>query len=211
MRSRLTWPLLMLAILLLVNVFVQPDFLGIEIKNGHLFGSLIDIINHAAPLIIVSLGMTLVIATKGIDLSIGSVIAMSGAIACLIVKHGGFSNNGYTLLFVSVAMALLLSVISGIWNGILVAGIKIQPIVATLILMVAGRGIAQLITGGQIITINYEHYHFIGGGYFLTLPFSIFIAIFILVIATILTRKTALGLFIESVGSNPVASRLTAA
>lgn len=209
MKSRIMWPLIMLAVLLLINVAVQPSFFSIEIKDGHLFGSLIDILNHAAPLVIVAIGMTLVIATKGIDLSIGSVIAMSGAMACLIVKGGYFAQDGYMLLVVSVCLALLLAILSGVWNGILVASIKMQPIVATLILMVAGRGIAQLITGGQIITINFKPYSFIGAGYLLTLPFSIFIAAFIFLVAVLLTRKTALGLFIEAVGSNPAASRLT--
>jgi ribose/xylose/arabinose/galactoside ABC-type transport system permease subunit len=209
MKTRMIWPLLILALLLLINVIVQPNFFNVEMKSGHLFGSLIDILRNSAPLIIVSLGLTLVIATKGIDLSIGSVMAISGAMACILVKNGAFAEDGYMLLLVSIAMALLLSAVAGAWNGILVAGIKIQPIVATLILMVAGRGDAQLIGDGQIITVNYKPFLYLGKGYLLTLPFSIYIVAFIFIVATLLTRKTALGLFIESVGSNPVASRLT--
>jgi ribose/xylose/arabinose/galactoside ABC-type transport system permease subunit len=209
MKTRLLWPLVILAILLLINILVQPNFFTIEMKSGHLFGSLIDILRNAAPLIIVSLGLTLVIATKGIDLSIGSVMAISGAMACLLVKSGGFAEDGYLLLLVCITAALLLSAVAGAWNGILVAGIKMQPIVATLILMVAGRGIAQLIGNGQIITVDYKPFLYLGKGYFLTLPFSIYIVVLIFVLAALLTRKTALGLFIESVGSNPVASRLT--
>lgn len=74
--------------------------------------------------------------------------------------------------------------------------------------MVAGRGVAQLIAGGQIITVNSPSYNYIGSGALATLPFAIFVVAAVFIIATILTRKTALGLFIESVGNNPQASRL---
>ncbi|UUZ87126.1 ABC transporter permease [Paenibacillus sp. P26] len=102
----------------------------------------------------------------------------------------------------------MLSLAAGAWNGMLVSLFGIQPIVATLILMVAGRGVAQLITSGQIITISSKPYSFIGAGYWFGLPFSIFIIAFIFLVASVITRKTAVGLFIEAVGSSPVASRL---
>ncbi|GAA2906237.1 hypothetical protein GCM10020220_114400 [Nonomuraea rubra] len=88
----------------------------------------------------------------------------------------------------------------GAWNGFLVAGIGIQPIIATLILMVAGRGLAQLITDGQIITVNSPAYKVIGGGYWLTVPFGILIVLGVLAISAFLTRRLALGMLIESVG-----------
>ncbi|GAE92042.1 sugar ABC transport system [Gracilibacillus boraciitolerans JCM 21714] len=117
-------------------------------------------------------------------------------------------TGGLGPLFEAIALALVVSALVGGWNGLLVSRFGVQPIVATLILMVAGRGVAQLITGGQITTVYYDPYNFIGGGYLLALPFSIFIVAFVLLIAVLLTRTTALGLFIESVGSNPDASRL---
>jgi simple sugar transport system permease protein len=83
-----------------------------------------------------------------------------------------------------------------------------QPIIATLILMVAGRGIAQLITGGQIITIYYGPYFFLGSGYLLGLPFSLFIAAAVFVLLWWVTTRTALGLFIQAVGVNPSAARV---
>ncbi|MCZ8522526.1 MULTISPECIES: ABC transporter permease [Paenibacillus] len=205
--KRLTWPLVTLALLLLINVIHKPDFFSISMVDGHLFGSLIDILNRAAPLILVAIGMTLVIATKGIDLSVGSVIAISGALACLMISKGE-DASAMSAVLIAVGAALLVSVASGLWNGLLVGGIGIQPIVATLILMVAGRGIAQLVTDGQIITISSKPYSFIGAGYLAGLPFSIFIAAFVLLVSVLLTRRTALGLFIESVGCNPEASRL---
>ncbi|SEH02822.1 simple sugar transport system permease protein [Nonomuraea solani] len=198
---RLLWPLAVLALLLVLNVFFTPSFFSIQVRDGHLYGSLIDILRFGAPLILVSLGMTLVIATGGIDLSVGSVVAISGALACLQISQ----DAG---LFTAVALALGLCLVLGAWNGFLVAGIGIQPIIATLILMVAGRGLAQLITDGQIITVNSPEYKVIGGGYWLTVPFGILIVIAVLAITVFLTRRLALGMLIESVGGNAEASRL---
>ncbi|WP_336213756.1 ABC transporter permease [Nonomuraea sp. LPB2021202275-12-8] len=198
---RLLWPVLILAVLLLVNVAFTPGFLSIQVRDGHLYGSLIDILRFGAPLILVSLGMTLVIATGGIDLSVGSVVAISGALACLQISQ----DQG---VFTAVVLALGLSVLLGAWNGFLVAAVGIQPIIATLILMVAGRGLAQLITDGQIITVNSPAYKLIGGGYWLTLPFGILIVLAVLAITAFLTRRLALGMLIESVGGNAEASRL---
>ncbi|MEV4223888.1 ABC transporter permease [Nonomuraea sp. NPDC049725] len=198
---RLIWPLLILAALLLVNVAFIPGFLSVEVREGHLYGSLIDILRFGAPLILVSLGMTLVIATGGIDLSVGSVVAISGALACLQLSQ----DQG---VFTAIVLALGLSTLLGAWNGFLVAGIGIQPIIATLILMVAGRGLAQLITDGQIITVNDPAYKLIGGGYWLTVPFGVLVVLAVLAITAFLTRRLALGLLIESVGGNAEASRL---
>ncbi|GAA2412344.1 ABC transporter permease [Nonomuraea africana] len=198
---RLLWPLVILAALLLMNVFFTPGFLSVQVREGHLYGSLIDILRFGAPLVLVSLGMTLVIATGGIDLSVGSVVAISGALACLQISQ----DAG---VFTAVVLALGLSVALGAWNGFLVAGAGIQPIIATLILMVAGRGLAQLITDGQIITVNDPAYKLIGGGYWLTVPFGILLVLAILAVTAFLTRRLALGMLIEAVGGNAEASRL---
>jgi simple sugar transport system permease protein len=96
----------------------------------------------------------------------------------------------------------------GLWNGFLVAVLGIQPIVATLILMVAGRGIAQLFTDGQILTVYYEPFAFLGGGYFLGLPFAVTVVALVFALVAFMMKKTALGLFIQAVGINPVAARL---
>ena len=207
MKHHLFWPLAVLAALLLFNLLYDPSFFSIRVQGGHLYGSLIDILNFGSPLILVAIGMTLVIATKGIDLSVGSIVAISGAIACLTISKGADQNSA-SLLITAIVLALVLTVALGLWNGFLVANIGIQPIIATLILMVAGRGIAQLITSGQIITVNSDKYEFLGAGWLLMLPFSIFVVILMFIISVLVTRKTALGMFIESVGCNPTASRL---
>jgi simple sugar transport system permease protein len=109
----------------------------------------------------------------------------------------------------AVAVALLMALAAGAWNGFLVSVLGIQPIVATLVLMVAGRGLAQVITDEKILyPDNSPAYKLIGGGYLLAVPFSILLAGGIFALTAALTRKTALGTLIESVGINPEASRL---
>jgi simple sugar transport system permease protein len=195
-KHRLFWPVIALIVLLLVT----PGIYRVEVKDGHLYGTVIDILLYGSPLILVALGMTLVVATGGIDLSVGAVIAISGALACLFISEG---QN----VFVAILIALITSAVLGVWNGALVAYLGLQPIVATLILMVTGRGIAQLITNGQIITIHNSAYKLISG-YWLALPFSILVVAIVVAATSLLTRRTALGLLIESVGGNAEASRL---
>ncbi|MCY1139413.1 ABC transporter permease [Actinoplanes sp. Pm04-4] len=206
-RHRLFWPTVVLVVLLVSNLIFSDNFFRITLQDGHLYGSLIDILRRSAPLVLVALGMTLVISTGGIDLSVGSVMAISGALACLLI--GDLSNPdavGPVLLVIGAAIALCL--VFGLWNGFLVAVLGIQPIIATLILMVAGRGVAQLITDGQILNVHSAPYRVIGAGYFLGVPVSFLIAAVAVGLTVALTRRTALGLLLESVGGSPTASRL---
>ncbi|MCU1404965.1 MAG: sugar transporter permease [Glaciihabitans sp.] len=207
LRSRLLWPVLALVALLVTNMIKSPGFLSIRIQDGHLFGSLIDILRNGAPILLVALGMTLVIATRGIDLSVGAVVAISGAFALSIIGDADDPNSLGVVLF-AVAASIVFAVVLGSWNGLLVSVFGIQPIIATLILMTAGRGIAMLITEGQILTVASAPYKVIGGGYWFALPASIIIAAALFIIVGLVTRKTALGVLIESVGINPEASRL---
>lgn len=213
-RFPLLWPLLTLALLLALNAAFNASFLRLEWRDGHLYGSLVDIVKSASPLILVSLGMTLVIATRGIDISVGAVVAISAAVACwmvggsLVVVDGVPTQVSRFPMPLAIAAALGVALLCGMWNGLLVSAIGMQPIIATLILMVAGRGVAQLVTNGQIITVYYPPYFFIGNGYLLGLPAALFIAAAVLAALVWLTRRTALGLFIQSVGINPSAARV---
>ena len=151
-KRRFRWPtgmsqLVALLLVLLVDSLVAPHFWQVVLQDGRLFGSPIDILNRAAPVALLAIGMTLVIATGGIDLSVGAVMAIAGATTAAMTV-AGFS------LPIVLLSALGTGILAGLWNGILVAILKIQPFVATLILMVAGRGVAQLITAGQIVTFN---------------------------------------------------------
>lgn len=197
----LIWPILALGIILVFNAIFTPIMFQVEVKDGHLFGSLVDILNRAAPVMLMAIGMTLVIATGGIDISVGSVSAVSGSFTTvlLVVNH--------MPLPYAMAIGIGVCVLLGLWNGIMVANIGVQPIVATLIMWVLARGIASLFAQGQTILFENPQFEFIANGFFLGLPFPITIVAALFILAQLLTRKTALGLFIESVGCNPVASR----
>jgi len=210
----LLWPVLTLLLILVVNATLNPGFWKLQWRDGHLYGSVIDILNRAAPLMLVSLGMTLVIATRGIDISVGAVVAISASVAALmiggtLVIHDGVPSyvSRYPMPL-AIGCALLVAVVCGLWNGLLVAKIGLQPIIATLILMVAGRGIAQLVTGGQIVTVYYAPYFYMGNGYLWGLPFALFIALAVYVLLYCAVSHTALGLFIQAIGINPSAARL---
>ncbi|WP_297427186.1 ABC transporter permease [Clostridium sp.] len=197
--AKIFWPLTSLIILLLFNFIMTPGFLSISMKDGHLFGNTIDILNRAAPLILISLGMTIVIATQGIDISVGSIIAISAALSATVIVDGGSVPS-------AIAVGIISGLLCGIWNGFLVSYIGVQPMVGTLILYIVGRGIAQLITGGQILTFTNKDFIFIGTGY-IFLPVAIYIALIMALIMYLLIRRTAFGLFIESIGVNNNSSR----
>ncbi|MCT7378348.1 ABC transporter permease [Chelativorans salis] len=194
--------LLTLLVILALITAVFPNFLNLTWQNGRLYGSLIDILNRGAPVALLSIGMTLVIATRGIDLSVGAVMAICGAVAASTVAGGGSAATA--LLF-----ALAVGVACGAWNGFLVAVLGIQPIVATLILMVAGRGIAQLITEGIIVTFNNAAFAFFGSGALLGLPVPILLWVATGIAAAFIVRRSALGLLIEATGINRRASTLS--
>lgn len=213
-RHRLFWPAFTLVLLLLANAAFNPGFFQLQWRDGHLYGSTIDILNRAAPLAVVALGMTLVIATRGIDISVGAVVAITAAAAAWmiggrLVMEGGTQHYESRLpMGLAIVGALALGAACGLWNGLLVARLGMQPIIATLILMVAGRGVAQLITGGQIITIYYAPYFYIGNGFLLGLPFALWLAGVVWLLLHQVLNRTALGLFVEAIGVNPAAARL---
>ena len=196
----LIWPVAGLALLLVFNLIFTEGFFRVEIRDGRLYGVLIDILNHGSKVMLLALGMALVIATGGVDLSVGAVMAIAGAVAAQLINQPAVPFPAV------IAAALAVAVLAGSWNGLLVGGFKVQPIVATLILMVAGRGIAQLITGGQIITFTDARLTYVGNGSLLGLPFPVWLSLAMLGLTVALTRKTAIGLFIESVGDNQTAS-----
>lgn len=189
-----------LAAVLFVNWLLFPGFFSITWQDGRFFGSLIDVLNRGAPVAILAIGMTMVIATKGVDLSVGAVMAISGATAATLVTSGIPAP-------IAVAAALGTGLLCGLWNGILVTVLEIQPIIATLVLMVAGRGLAQLITEGYIVTFSDPLLIFIGTGSFLGFPMPVIIAATLMIAATLIVRRTALGLLIEAVGVNRSAAR----
>lgn len=207
LQHPLVWPVLALAVLVLVNVLAKPTFLDVRMQDGHLYGNVVDILRNSAPIMLVALGMTLVIATRGIDLSVGAIAAIAAAIACTRIVGAGDEGALVTAVG-ATTYALVVCLLLGAWNGFLVSVLGIQPIIATLILMVAGRGISMAITDGQITTVNNPWFSDLASGFVLTLPLAFLIAAGMMLLAAALTRRTALGMLVEAVGINPEASRL---
>ena len=203
MKHTYLYPLIGLAAILLLNAFFVPDFFVLEMRDGRLYGSLIDVLNRSVPVLLLATGMTLVIATKGVDLSVGAIMAISGAVGALLVV-----NRPAIGVPMIVLVSLVVGVAAGLFNGVLVGKVGIQPIVATLILMVGGRGIAQLLTGGQIIIFNNASLEALGTGSLFGLPVPVVIFAVVIAATALIVRKTALGLFVEASGSNAEAARL---
>ncbi len=204
---RLFLPFLCLLLVLLINLIKTPSFFYITIQNGVFYGYIIDIINRSSELIIMAVGMTLVVAASaGADISVGAVSAVAGAVCIFFLG----SDATYHIPYVAgLLLAALTGIACGAWNGFLVAKMRIQPMVATLILFTAGRGIAQLITKGQILYVRVDDYKrlasFLPG---VPLPTPVFVAFFVVIVTALLLRKTALGLYIQSVGINSKSGRL---
>ena len=207
LTHRLVWPIAALITLIVINTIARPQFISVTVRDGQLYGPLIDILRNSAPLMLVALGMTIVIATRGIDLSVGAIMAVSGAVALTVIDTSG-SPGSLGTVFVALLVALLVSLVLGSWNGLLVSVLGIQPIIATLVLMLAGRGIALLITDGFITTVTSAPYKFIATGYLIGLPFALFISAAAVAVIAVIERRTALGMLTEAVGINPAASRL---
>ncbi len=214
--SALFLPSAAITVILLADlILIGPNFFTLTIREGHLFGSLIDILRNGSPTIILAMGMTLVIATGGIDLSVGAVMAIASSTACIlmnpsivgvqlspdVLKLLNEPSYSYFPLPIVVIVPLIVATMCGLWNGMLVSYWRIQPMVATLVLMIAGRGIAQLITNAIKIIIFNDTYAYIGNGW-IVLPFSLYIAATVFIVSWLVTRRTAIGLFIESVGIN---------
>lgn len=194
------WLLGGLALLVAYNVWHDAAFLRVSVQDGRLYGVPVDLFVQGSRTMLLALGMTLVIATGGVDLSVGSVVAIAGAVSAILL-------NGGSSLATALAAGLGVGAVAGAVNGLLVARFHVQPIVATLILMVAGRGIAQLVTGGQVIIVEHAAFSFLANGFILGVPVAPLLVGALFLGAHLLMRRTAAGLFVEAVGDNETASR----
>ena len=188
--------------LVLFNIAVTPNFLSWQTLNVNL--------TQVATIVIVAIGMTLVIATGGIDLSVGSLMAIAGAAAPMIFmgKLLPIDNMG-VLIILSFILPVLLAMAFGWFNGFLVARLAIQPIVATLVLFIAGRGLAQVATNGNLQVFKNPDFQFIAMGRIAGIPVQVIVMIVVALLAYGLIRYTVIGRQIIAVGGNEKAARLT--
>ncbi|MDR1753887.1 MAG: ABC transporter permease [Eubacterium sp.] len=204
----LFFPLICLFLVLILNLISTPTFFEITIQNGVFYGYIIDIINRSSELVVLAAGMTLVVASSGgTDISVGAVSAIAGA--CCIFALGWDIDTYNVPYFVGFFIAMAAGAICGAWNGFLVAKLRIQPMVATLILFTAGRGIAQLITSGQNRYVRVDSFRWLGN--FLPgspVPTPVIAAAIVILLTSLVLRYTALGTYIQSVGINRQSSRI---
>ena len=201
------WGIVAILALLALNVIKDPTYLALSINpnNGNLVGNLIDILRQAAPIMMIAIGMSLVIATGGIDLSVGSLMAVAGAVSMEFLSAAG---DSFGAALAAVGLALVITGILGAVNGLLVAYVGLQPFIATLVLMLAGRGIAKVITGGQNTTASNDAFRWIANGFVIGVPVVFILAVLIVIAVGWVVRRSALGLMIEAIGISPRASRM---
>lgn len=190
-----------LAALLAFNFAVTPNFASWQTLNVNL--------TQVAEIVIVSVGMTLVIATGGIDLSVGSLMAISGALAPLIfLSSFGASHPtlGNVLAFV---VPITVAGLFGAFNGWFITRFQVQPIVGTLVMFIAGRGIGQVLTNGNLQPFHNPAFQFIGLGRILGVPFQVIIMLVLVGAAAWTFKRTLFGRQILAVGGNERAARLS--
>ncbi|MEP1209251.1 MAG: ABC transporter permease [Rhizobiaceae bacterium] len=192
--------LIALAAILLFNVIVTPNFLQAQ--------TLAVNISQVATIAIVAMGMTLVIATGGIDLSVGAVMALSGALAPLIFLSQFGIDYPVLGLVAALAVPIFVAMLCGLFNGAVVAYLGVQPIIATLILFISGRGIAQVLTNGNLQTFKNPAFSYLGTGKILGLPFQGWLAVLIAIVLALVMKRTSFGRYVLAVGGNETAASL---
>ncbi len=180
------------AVLVVVNIAFTANFLsGANLRTQLL---------QAAPVLIVALGMALVIGTEGIDLSVGSIMALSAALVPLYLGYGAVP---------AIVVALVVGLLTGVFSGFLVAYVGIQPIVATLALLVGGRGLALVLAGGQLRDVRDQGFLALGSEDVLGIPIAVLLAAVLAVVAGLLVQRTTFGRHLVAVGGNRPAAVLS--
>ena len=217
-RKSLFLPIASMLLVMVINIFydiaqgnVWYNFFSIQMKNGILYGRLIDILNRGSEAAILALGMTLVVsASAGTDISVGSVMSLAGGVCCVLLA--GFGNvNVYEYavpLWVGILAGILVACLCGAFNGFLVAFMKIQPMVATLILFSAGRAIGLLLCNSSIVYVHVDSFKFFGG-YCGIFPTPVLITVACIIVVSLVLKFTALNTYVPAVGSNKDAARIS--
>jgi len=162
------------------------------------------LIMQSFPIIVVALGMTLVIASGGIDISVGATMAFGGTILAYLMIHKSMP------LFICIVIALIASAAIGLFNGAVIAWFKVQPIVITLIMMLIGRGLAQVVTTGRPVPFSYMLINDIANFRFWKygMPIQFVLALILILIFSFVVNKTVFGKNVQAMGDNSVAARL---
>ena len=210
-------PIFCLILVMAVNIIFDAangkfalDFFSISVRNGVLYGRLIDILNRGSEVAILSIGMTLVVsASAGTDISVGSVMSLAASFCCMLLAGFGISSTTDLAvpLIVGVLGGILLACVCGAFNGFLVSYLNVQPMVATLILYSAARAIGLLLCNNLIVYVRNDSFKVLGG-YLGFIPTPIVIAVICIVAVSLVLKKTALGLYVQSVGINKKAARI---
>jgi len=181
-----------LVLLLLLNSVFTTNFFD--------FNNFRNILLQVSPTVLVAVGMTLVISTGGIDLSVGSVMAIASAVAATSLDAGA----GFAVL-----LALGAATLVGAFNGALISGFRIQPIIVTLALLISGRGVAQVLSnGGQLVPFSNASFEYLGNGLLLGVPVQVIVMALVVGLAIFAMRATPFGRYIVAVGGNEAAARL---
>lgn len=221
-KSQLLLPVVAMILVMAINIIHDAatgagpfSFFTITLQqttgNGTiLYGRIIDILNRGSEAALLALGMTLVVsASAGTDISVGSVMSLSASFCCMLLAGYGVSSTNELAvpLIVGLLAAILMGCVCGAFNGLLVARFNIQPMVATLILYSAARAIGLLLCNDLIVYVRNDSFGFFGS-FLGPIPTPIIITAICIAILSVILRKTALGMYIQSVGINSKASRI---
>lgn len=184
-----------LVIMLLLNIFITKNFFSL--------GTFWNIVTQTCTIILTGMGMTMVISTGGIDISVGSVMALSGMVTALLLPYG---------IVPAMLVGLLLSACSGAIAGFFVGKLKVQPMVVTLALMIGVRGVAQVVNDAKIYSItgkNADAFKLLGSAKIAGLvPVQIIPIVLVIALVWFIMNKTVLGSRIQAVGDNANSARL---
>ncbi len=179
-------------VLVIFNLIVTPNFASVV--------TVTTLLITVSPIVLVSLGVALTIGTEGIDLSVGSVMALASAFLPLYLGYGWP---------VAVLVVLFVGALAGLLNGSLVAFVGVQPIIATLALLVGGRGLAQIFAGGQSLPITDPTVLWLGQGRLFGIPAPVILAAAAVLVVGFLVNRTTFGRYVVAVGGNRSASFLS--
>lgn len=183
--------------MMVFNLIFTQHFVSLQTFNVNL--------TQVVTIVIVGIGMTLVVATGGIDLSVGASMAIAGALAPML-----FTNIAGPLgIVLAFTLPVLAAAVCGVFNGFLVTRLNVQPIVATLVLFIAGRGIAQVVTDGSLQAFNNPAFQWIALGKVAGVPFQILLMLVLVAVFTWIVRKTLFGKYLLVTGGNEAAAYLS--